>query len=174
MARFLVALSLALTTAASAPNDIPLEYQVKAAYLFNFTRFVEWPSTAFADGGAFTICVAGRNPFGTALSATIAGESVAGRTMISRVVHDARLPCHVLFVPRGVPAAPYLRQVRSAGVLTVGEAGDFLDRGGVVKFVLDNGRVRFDINRDAAARGQLTISSRLLRLARRIEPADAK
>jgi len=155
---------LAVTVAAQA---VPLEYRVKAAYLLNFTRFVEWPRASLAVSDPFTICVAGTNPFGLALSATLLGETVAGRTLASRVVSDAAATrCQVLFIPHSVPAAAYLRAVRGTPVLTVGEAEDFLEQGGAINFVLEEGKVRFDVNPDAVSRNQLTMSSRLLRLAR--------
>ena len=167
-----LALALLLLAAVTVPavtlrgQEVTLEYQVKAAYLLNFTRFVDWPQGAFGQGSPFTICVAGRNPFGPALEATLEGETAAGRGLTSRVVRDAAADCHTLFVPRGVAAAPYLRSVRAAPVLTVGETEEFLMQGGMIRFVMDNGRIRFEINQDAATRAQLRISSRLLQLAR--------
>jgi YfiR/HmsC-like len=141
-----------------------LEYQVKAAYLFNFTKFVDWPDDAVASGAPLSICVAAPNPFGQALEETIKGELVAGRPLTSRVVRDAN-GCHVLFIPEGASAAPLLREVRTRPVLTIGESDDFLRAGGVVNFVMQDGKVRFEISQEAAARAQLRISSRLLRLA---------
>jgi hypothetical protein len=74
--------------------------------------------------------------------------------------------CDVLFVPAGVPAAPLLHDARTRPILTVGESETFLRAGGIVNFFMDDGKVRFEINQDAASRAQLRISSRLLRLAR--------
>jgi len=144
--------------------EVPLEYRVKAAYLFNFTRFVEWPDEP-SDTTPLRICVASENPFGTILEETIRGERVNGRPLQARVVRQPR-GCHVLFIPRGVAGDPYLRATRGRPVLTVGETPDFLRSGGIVNFVLEDGKIRFEIERDAAARANLTISSRLLRLAR--------
>lgn len=147
-------------------QDVPLEYRVKAAYLFNFTKFVDWPSEAFASGSPFTICVAEVSPFGSALATTLAGETVVGRMLAFRVVGNDASSCHILFVPRGVSPTPYVRSIRTEPVLTVGESPNFLKQGGMINFVLEDGRVRFEINQEAAARSQLKISSRLLRLAR--------
>jgi len=147
-------------------QDVPLEYQVKAAYLFNFTRFVDWPPGAFSGAGPITICVAEMNPFGPVLASTLVGETAAGRPLASRVVRNAASACHVLFIPRGVPAAAHLRGIAMQPVLTVGESPDFLRQGGMINFVLEEGRVRFEINREAASRSRLTISARLLQLAR--------
>lgn len=155
---------LAVSTLLSG-QGVSLEYQVKAAYLFNFTKYVNWPAAALRDGEPLAICVAGSNPFGSVLSATVTGETVAGRSLTSRVVRGTASPCHVLFVPRNVSAAPYLRRVGTAPVLTVGEASDFLAMGGMIAFVIDRANVRFEINQAVATRADLTISSRLLSLA---------
>jgi hypothetical protein len=173
MRRLLVAVLLCASMAPTSAQDVGLEYRVKAAYLFNFTKFVEWPSTAFVGGRSFSfsICVAGRNPFGPALTATLVGETAAGLPLAARLVNaGGAAGCHVLFVPAGVSPAPYLRAVGKSPVLTVGESPDFLDQGGAINFILDGGRVRFEINQAAAARAQLRISSRLLQLGRGNNP----
>jgi hypothetical protein len=150
-------------------QDAGLEYRVKAAYLFNFTKFIEWPPGAISEGAPFTICVAGTNPFASALEDTIRGETVAGRSLQSRVAQGNE-PCQVLFVPHGVDAGPILKRTGTQPVLTVGESPEFLRQGGIINFVRDGGKVRFEISQEAANRAQLRISSRLLRLAR--EPAE--
>jgi hypothetical protein len=162
--RVAAVLAFVLATAASA-QDVPLEYRVKAAYLFNFTKFVEWPSGSMPAGTPLSLCVAGANPFGAALEETIRGELVEGRPLTTRVVRDPS-GCHVLFVPQGVAAAGMLREARTKPILTVGESRDFLADGGVVNFLMEDGKVRFEISQDAASRAHLRISSRLLRLAR--------
>jgi len=165
MTRILVAACVCTCLVTAAAQDVPLEYRVKAAYLYNFTRFVEWPASAFDASDSFTICLAEVNPFGPSLAATLAGETAAGRPLVARVVDDAATGCHVLFVPASVSAAPHLRRVRGEPVLTVGESRDFLELGGIIRFVQQNGKIRFEISQDNAARSQLTISSRLLKLA---------
>jgi hypothetical protein len=173
MRRLLAAVLLCTGSAVTSAQDVGLEYRVKAAYLFNFTKFIEWPNAAFAAGRSFSfsICVAGRNPFGPALTATIVGETAAGLPLAARVVNaGGAAGCHVLFVPAGVAAAPYLRAVGKSPVLTVGESPGFLAQGGIINFVLDGGRVRFEINQAAAERAQLRISSRLLQLGQASEP----
>lgn len=165
MRRLVGLVLLCACQALTSAQEVALEYRVKAAYLFNFTKFVEWPAAAFQNDKSFSICVAGRNPFGTALTTTLDGETAAGLPLASRVVDSSEAAsCHVLFVPRGVAAAPYLRDTATAPVLTVGESPDFVEQGGAIKFVLDGGRVRFEINQQAAERAQLRISSRLLQL----------
>src|SRR5688572_14098336 len=95
-------LALAVVLASSTilqGQDIPLEYRVKAAFLFNFAKFVEWP--AETAGGPLTICVAGRNVFGDALVDTVRGESINGRPLAVRVLLEPEAGCHIIFVPRG-------------------------------------------------------------------------
>ena len=158
-------LLLALTAAMPAAQEPTLEYRVKAAYILNFIRYVEWPAAAPADG-ALAVCVAGRNPFGTALDETVAGERIDGRAVAVRVILEPDPGCHVLVVPRGANAAAYLRAARTAPVLTIGESPDFLGMGGIINLRVDGGNVRFEIDQAAADRVNLRISSRLLRLAR--------
>lgn len=160
-------LALAVVLASSAilqGQDIPLEYRVKAAFLFNFAKFVEWPAET-ADG-PLTICVAGRNVFGDALVDTVRGETINGRLLAVRVLLEPEAGCHMIFVPRGAATAAYLRTARSSPSLTVGESPDFIAQGGIVNFTLDGTSVRFEIDPEAAERVGLRISSRLLRLAR--------
>lgn len=144
------------------PPEVPLEYRVKAAYLFNFAKFVDWPDDP--GQGPLTICVAGRNVFGDVLADTIRGERIADRPLASRVILEPEPGCQVLFVPRGAAAAAYLRGSR--GALTVGESPDFLAQGGIVNFIIDGNTVRFEIAAPTAERNGVKISSRLLRLAR--------
>ena len=155
---------IAVTVVGVHAQEVPLEYQVKAAYLLNFTRFVTWPSPTDPEE-PLTICVARRNPFGGLLASTLAGEQADGRPLVPRVVTGVDDACSVLFMPNGVAVDPLLREVGKAPILTVGESPDFLQRGGMIAFVLDEGRVRFAINPAAADRNGLTISSRLLQLA---------
>ncbi len=161
------AIIVALTAAPLQAQETSLEYQVKAAYLYNFVKFIEWP--AAARRGTLTICIAGGNPFGGALDDIVRGESINGRAIAARAIGGPQPGCDVVFVPRGVTAADYLRAARTAPVLTVGESPDFVTQGGIINFVRDAGMIRFEIDRDAAARAGLQISSRLLRLAREPE-----
>jgi hypothetical protein len=166
-----IVLALFLIAAAfPRAQEVTSEYQVKAVFLFNFMKFVEWPASAPA--GPLTICVAGRNPLGTFLDETIRGETAAGRPIVSRVILEPEPGCHLVFVPRGAATSAYLRASRDLPVLTVGEIPSFLEMGGIINFVLeeapvkDEGTVRFEISQQAAERVQLRISSRLLQLAR--------
>jgi hypothetical protein len=144
---------------------------IKAAYLFNFTRFVEWPPSA--DTGPFRICVVGDPRFASAVEQIIVGESADGRPL-TRVhpnsVEEAR-SCRILFVGPGQPELGnrLLAGVKQLPVLTVSDNPGFLEHGGVVRFVLDNRRVRFDVSLPAAGRAGLKVSSKLLRVARVIK-----
>jgi hypothetical protein len=146
-------------------QEATLEYRVKAAYIYNFTKYVEWPPAAFGSG-PLTLCVAGRNPFGSALFDIVRGEEVAGRPIAVRVLLEPEDGCHVIFVPQGAAAPAYLRASRMRPVLTIGEGADFITQGGIISFIVEGGRVRFEIDQEAADRVGLRVSSRLLRLAR--------
>lgn len=161
---FLVLCALSLVPCALIAQEVPLEYRVKAAYLFNFVKFVEWPGTA--PPGPIVVCIAGRNVFGEVLDETIRGETIDGRPLVTRVLLEPAHGCHVVFVPRGAATGAYLQAARGAPVLTVGESDTFIAAGGMVNFILDGGNVRFEIDARKAEAAGLRISSRLLRLAR--------
>ena len=164
------ALTLLLVAAGTtvSAQGVPLEYRVKAAYLYNFVRFIEWPPTA--GEGPVEICVVRPNPFGDVLTETLRGERLDGRPVVPRLVDEAEPGCQVVFVPAGSAAAPVIRAVQSTPTLTVGESPDFIRQGGIVNFVRDGANVRFEIDDTAARRAGLRISSRLLRLARLPRP----
>lgn len=155
-------LVLAIGSQPATAQDVSLEYRVKAAYLYNFVKFVQWPEDS--RSGPLNICVAGRNPFGTVLADTIANEVVNGRPLTSRVILEPEPDCHVLFVPEGASGA-YLRAAHGVPTLTVGETEDFLQQGGIIGFVKDGRNVRFAISTEAADAAKLRVSSRLLQLA---------
>jgi len=162
-----VALLLAATVIAagtvSPAQDISAEYRVKAAYLYNFVKFVEWPGES---PGPVTICVAGRNPFGSVLGDLVRGESVNGRRIETRVILEPDADCSVVFVPEGAATGPYLRSARNRPTLTVGESPTFIPQGGIARFYVEGANIRFEISPPAAERAGLRISSRLLQLAR--------
>ena len=168
MRRAAIAMLLVAAGTTVSAQDVPLEYRVKAAYLYNFVRFVEWPPAA-ADGPV-EICVVRPNPFGDVLVETLRGERLDGRPVVPRLVDAPEPGCQVVFVPAGSAAAPAIRAVQSTPTLTVGESPDFIRQGGIVNFVRDGANVRFEIDETAARRAGLRISSRLLRLARMPRP----
>jgi len=146
----------------------PREYQVKAAYLFGFGRFVEWPAPASARP-AFVICVIGDDPFGRLLDETTAGGVVKERPVEVRRIARAEDggDCHTLFVSASedVRLARILQVLAGRPVLTVGETPQFAQRGGMIGFSLDGSRVRFTVNLAAAQQAGLTMQSELLRVA---------
>ena len=145
------------------------EYQVKAAFLFNFAKFVEWPGPDPAND-PINLCVVGDDPFGASLDQVVKGKLANGRTVeIKRIDPAGKVgSCQIAFVAaserKRLPAI--LEGLGHAGVLTVGETDDFTRRGGVISFFLDNNHVRFEVNVDAADRAGLKISSKLLSLAK--------
>lgn len=155
------------------------EYQVKAAFLYNFAKFVEWPSQAFKTStDPITVCVLGRNPFGSALEDAIRGKAIEGRTFQYRQVSDAESAsgCQILFV--GSAESKHLHSLfgnlKPQGILTVGEVQDFALDGGVINFKLEDGRVHFEINLSAAEHEQLRISAKLLSLAQIVKPEKSR
>jgi hypothetical protein len=162
-------LVLAATTAVVPAQEVSREYQVKAAFLFNFAKFVEWPTRPATE--PLVICVAGVNPFGGLLDELVRGEQIDGRDVHARVILEPDDGCHEVFIPRGANMPVYLRAARNSAVLTIGETPEFIEQGGLVRFYLDAGQVRFEIARAAAERAQLRISSRLLKLARIVDVA---
>jgi len=151
----------------------PNEYQVKAAFLFNFIKFVEWPADAFADDNApLVIGVIGNDPFGSTLDNTVGGKSINGRPLAVRRFsrgQDFKV-CHILFVSSSEKnhLAEIIQSLRGTSVLTVGEVAQFNQRGGIINFVLESSKVRFEINAGAAEQSRLKISSKLLVLAKNV------
>jgi YfiR/HmsC-like len=171
-----IALSLAPGLGAQSrehSDTASLEYEVKAAYLLNFTRFVEWPPSAFErDDSPLVICVIGQDPFHTILERTVEGGVSNGHPIrIQRAPHaaDSR-GCHVAFIAPvpGDPAVPAFNDAGEPPVLTVGESRGFARNGGMIGLVVVNATVRFEVNLDAIRRAGLRVSSRLVALATRV------
>ncbi len=146
------------------------EYTVKAAFIYNFAKFVEWPAQAFhGPGDPISICVLGQNPFGHSLDDVVRGQAVNGRAFRVRQIPEvsSKTACHILFVS----AAERKRyqseaaELKGIATLTIGESRGFAAEGGIVNFKLEDGKVRFEINLDAAEQAQIRISSKLLSLA---------
>jgi hypothetical protein len=152
----------------------PSEYEVKAAFLFNFAKFVEWPGSAFPDTNSpLTVCILGDAPFGEAF-APIQGQTVRGRRL--RVERhqkvDGLVNCHILFISaaRTSELPQVLRRLGTAGTLIVGEQEGFARTGGMISFSIQENRVQFEINLEATDKAGLKLSSRLLRLASIVDP----
>jgi hypothetical protein len=154
---------------ASASQPSTLEYKVKAAYLLNFTKFIEWPSAEPVDS-PFTVCLIGDDPFGPALDRTIQGESVNGhKVVVQRPDRGITKGCQLIFVSKSEKNTKEFLNSLGPGVLTIGEGESFLRDGGVTAFVLENRRVRFSVNLSAARNERLNLSSKLLAVARSVE-----
>jgi YfiR/HmsC-like len=156
---------------ARSQSSGPTGYEVKTAFLFNFAKFIDWPPSSFASPQApFTICVLGQNPFGNILDDTLQGKMIGDRPLAVRRLRDkaeAQL-CQIVFVSSSESAhlAEILASLQGAKVLLVGETSGFAALGGTIEFTLEDDRVRFTINTDAAARSGLKFSSKLLALAK--------
>ncbi len=146
------------------------EYQVKALFLLNFIKYVEWPPNSFADSNApITIVICGQSKLREALNAAVVGKSVGGRAIVIRQVEstDDFSPCHILFISDAASSRmrAILEKAGASPILTVGEGAAFAQNGGMINFVLKNGNVRLEIDLSAARKTGLTISSRLLAVA---------
>ena len=153
-----------------AQEPKPTEYQVKAAYLYNFGRFVQWPARfPAATDDSFYICVLGQDPFGVTLDAALAGATIDGKSLVAKRISRPQesVHCHILFVSSSEDKQlnNVLATIDKAGVLTVSEMPHFSRRGGMIQFVSEGNRVRFEVNLTAAGDAGLTLSSELLKLA---------
>lgn len=160
---------------AAARQGVAPDVLVKAAFVFNFAKFTEWP--ALPPAAPFVTCVVGDDELAAALVATIRGQQISGRAVeVLRPADPAAWPaCHLLFVAdaEARQAAGGLTTVKTRPVLTVSDSKDFARSRGIIELYLEQGRMRFAINTDAAERAGLHISSRLLGLARVIRDRDA-
>lgn len=158
-----------------AQNKPIPEYQVKAAFLFNFTRFVDWPSDSFNSANApFVIGIVGKDNFGGFIEELVKGENIKGHPIKIQRYKSAKeiLHCHILFVPAKESAQmkETLTSVKDKSILTVSDAKDFVQRGGIVRFYKENNKIKLEINLTSANAKQLNISSKLLSVARIFDP----
>jgi len=159
---------------APAEGDDESEYRVKLAFLYNFAQFVEWPADAFRDAAApLTICVAGQDPFQGEIGQGLRGRTAGGHLVEIKKLRRDENPrgCHMLFVRAGdrKSASRLLADLRGSSTLTVGETKGFADVGGVINLVVDENKLRFEINLGAARHTRLKISSKLLALAKIVD-----
>ncbi len=150
----------------------PTEYQVKAAYLYNFGKFISWTQETSAGGNSLSVCVLGQDPFGKALDETLTGASWDGKDVSAkriRRMEDAS-GCRVLFITlsEGEQMNDILATAGKLRILTVSDAPEFARHGGAIGFVISDNRVRFEVNLDAAQRAGLSLSSQLLKVAVRV------
>jgi hypothetical protein len=176
---FALAAGVLCCAIAAAQSDQPGEYDVKAAFLFNFTKFVEWPENAFVDPLApIVIGVIGDDPFGESLVRIVAGQKAQGRSIeiVKYRYGDNLRRCHVLFISASERQrrAPILASLQEASVLTVSDIDGFAEAGGAIQFVMQENRVRFVVNLEVATQGKLRVSAKLLALARVINSEAAR
>jgi hypothetical protein len=158
-----------LSTCPLMAQQRPAGYAVKAAYIYNFGKFAKWSSEA----QTFNICVLGKDPFGGELDQTVAGETIHGRPIVVRRMVDLNhgIDCQILFLSNSERSrlSAILVQVQNLPILTVSDVPDFVERGGMIQFELQNDRVRFSINLRSAREAKLNISSDLLSVASKVE-----
>jgi hypothetical protein len=152
-----------------AQQSSPTEYEVKAAYLYNFGKFIEWPAKVTAASEFFPICVLGEDPFGASFDATIASESINGKKVVVKRItkpQDA-VSCRILFISSSEESRlkEILATLDNTSVLTVSDISQFTRRGGMIRFVTEANRVRFEVNLTNAEHAGLTLSSQLLKVA---------
>jgi hypothetical protein len=162
---------LMLLGATHAQSSSADEYQIKAAFLYNFAKFVEWPPNGFRDGSApLRICVLGHDPFGEALRNITHEKTVNGRKLEVDTVADLQnaRSCHILFIAASEKAQlkHIFESLEGSDALLVGDVKDFIEQGGMINFVLENDRVQFEVSRKAAEKAGLKISSKLLAVAK--------
>ena len=155
---------------ACAEADDESEYRVKLAFLYNFAQFVQWPADAFRDPAApLTICVAGQDPFQGEIEQGLRGRAAGGHLVEIRKLKRDENPrgCHMIFVRAGERklAGRLLADLRGLNTLTVGETKGFAGLGGVINLVVEENKLRFEINLGAARQTRLKLSSKLLALA---------
>lgn len=168
-----IAILLWLSAASPAFSQAVSEDQVKAAYVYSFAKFIEWPSRTFTGpSSSFHFCVSDDRPLQVELGRTVKDKLVAGHTIevISIDGIEQSRGCHLLFIGASLRQArsQMMDGLRGANILTIGETANFIDEGGMIGFLLEDERVHFEINHKAATLSGLYISSRLLSVAKRV------
>ena len=153
-----------------AQSAKPTDYDVKAAYLFNFGRFIEWPTQVTTSRNEhFTVCVLGRDPFGPGLDSTLAGETIGGKSVVAKRISNPQESddCRIIFLSpaEGGHLKKIVAELDKKAVLTVSDMPEFAQLGGMIQFVLEGKKVRFEVNLAATQRAGLTLSSELLKVA---------
>lgn len=159
---------LAAAAGGRAQTRVANEAELKAAFVYRIALFAEWPAESLPAAATLQMCLLGNDTAWVAAFTTLEGKKVQGRTVSpprSLARGEDAHGCHVLFVPEREARRPV---VSALGLLTVGESDGFSAAGGVVGFVREGAQLRFDINRDAAARAQLRLPAELLKVARNV------
>jgi hypothetical protein len=148
----------------------PAEYDIKAAFLYNFGKFLRWPASR--NQNEFRICILGQDPFGPVLDSLIAGETIDGKTVeVRRIAASADLmTCRIVFISQSEERRlkAILEAAGKSGALTVSEIPQFIQRGGMIGLVLADGKVRFEVNLTPVDAAGLVLSSELLRVAKSV------
>jgi hypothetical protein len=165
--------ALACPSGLRAESPVEREYEIKAAYIYNFINYIDWPENAFpAPGGIITIGVVGETQFRAALN-VLNGKQIKGRTVALKQINDPKDldQCQIVFISSSEKSRvpELLGKLKDSRVLTVSEIDGFAEQGGIINFISEHNRVRFEINPDAARRLGLNISSELLKLAKLVK-----
>jgi hypothetical protein len=158
-------------------SDGASEYAVKAGFLYNFAKFIEWPADSFASGTApISFCVFGRDPFGDSLDEIVRGKAINNRGFEIRRTNklDELKGCQLIFISASEDGrfSQILESLKGTSSLVVGDSEDFAERGGAIAFFFEGNKVHFSVNVDAIKRARLELSSKLLALARIAHDAD--
>jgi hypothetical protein len=169
-ARFIIAVVLMIGSCLASAQTPSREYQLKAAFLFNFTRFVEWPPSSLpADETPLVIGILGANPFGSFLEELVSGEKVNGHPVIITQYKntDDIKKCHILFINLSDPKkqGEAIADLRAKSILMVSDNASFLGNGGMIRLFTKDNKIKMEVNVEASKAAGLIISSKLLRLA---------
>lgn len=155
---------------ATAQTHMPQEYEIKGAFIFQFSQFVDWPAYAFPDPSTpFVIGIVGEDPFGSFLDELVENETVEGHPIELRRYENLSEvgPSHILFISKG--SAHYMKQtlekIQGTYTLTVSDISGFAKEGGMIRFYINNNKIKFQVNVEVAKSAGLVMSSKLLRLA---------
>ena len=157
------------------------EYLIKSGFIYNFAKLVQWPTTAFSQPDSpIVIGILGDDPFGATLDRIVADKKINGRALVVRRLKWSRdfkdvKDCNILFVSSSEKEHidTVVEMMKLLPILTIGDAPGFARRGGIMNFTLEDNKVRFEVNVEAAKHADLTISSRLLTLARIVQQVAA-
>jgi hypothetical protein len=154
-----------------AQSEENAQYRIKLAFLYQFTQFVQWPSDAFPQANTpFVVCIVGEDPFDPDQEQDLRSRSIDKHPMVIKgVKQGANLrACHMVFAtaPESRQVASIVDSLKGSSVLTIGETKGFAERGGIINFTIEENKLHFEINLDAAKRTPLRISSKVLALAR--------
>ncbi len=167
---FCCLLCLVFTLSHFCYANISREYQIKAVFLYNYSKFITWPEHAFSSAGSpFTLCLLGKDPFGQILDITVEKENMRGRKVeIKRIQQiDDITGCQILYISKSVEfqLRKIYRHVRQYPILTVSDISDFVGRGGMIEFINENNKVRFTIDSEQLRSVGLQADANLLKIA---------